>query len=144
MARRGGRVKDNRSDRQKQQDEEFARIAQRAGRKDQEDDDDSSDLKAMGFGSSPLDTSAYNAGREAASRILGRPSASAPSRPAYAPPMREAARPATSAPSDDASYAAGAESAKALLFGSDAVKAELDNELRTNWANQQARRAQQN
>jgi hypothetical protein len=143
LAKRGGRVKDNRSDRQKQMDEDFARIAQRAGRRDQEDDDDSSDLKAMGFGSSSLDTGAYNAGREAASRILGRPSASAPSRGAdggYGVVRHPAATP--TAPAGDA-YSAGAESAKRLLFGNAAVKAELDAELRSKFADQQARRAQQ-
>jgi hypothetical protein len=150
LAKRGGRVKDNRSDRQKQMDEDFARIAQRAGRRDEEDEDDNDQLRAQGFGSSSLDTGAYNAGRAAAAHILGKSPSGPASYPATTaprggnmPPMRESSPAARVAPSDDATYSAGAAAARHLLGDTSAVRAEADAELRAKFAEQQARRAQQ-
>ncbi len=145
VAKRGGRVKDNRSERQKQMDEDFANIARGASRKDDESDDDNNKLKALGFGGgAQFEQSAYSQGAAAASRLLGKSSLHTAPRGGDTPYAREAVRPATpTAPAGDA-YSAGAESAKRLLFGSSAVRAEADNELRQRYADQQRERAQQN
>jgi hypothetical protein len=150
LAKRGGRTKDNRSDRQKQQDEEFFNIAQRANGKHDEDEDDTSNLKAMGFGGgAQFEQSAYSAGAASAARLLGK-SSSAPAsypaptaaRPASAGYARESVPVATrAAPAGDA-YAQGAESARRLLGGTASVRAELNHELHERFAEQQRARAQ--
>ena len=78
LAKRGGRAKDNRSERDKQKSEDFLNIARRC-RSDEEDEDDTDKLKAMGFGGgAQLEQSAYAAGAASASRLLGKsPSGSA-------------------------------------------------------------------
>jgi hypothetical protein len=135
-----GRVSiDRRTPRERQQADEFANIARRA--KQDENEDDSSNLKAMGFGGgAQLEQSAYAQGAASASRLLGKGSPRA-GNTGYA---SEALRPATSAPSADASYSAGAESARRLLGDTSAIRAEADNELRQRYADQQRERAQQN
>jgi hypothetical protein len=105
----------------------------------------------MGFGGgAQFERGSYDAGAASAARILGKspsgsvsyPATAAP-RPANGPYVREAARPATSAPPPSAdAYAAGEAAAKKLLFGTDAIKAEIDSDLRQRYADQQARRAQ--
>ena len=143
LERRGGRPKDNRTDREKQRDEDFANIARKSGRKDDENSQDNDQLRSMGFGSgAQFERSAYEQGAAAASRILGKPATTA-ARPAYAPPMREAPSRATSAPSADATYSAGAAAARHLLGDTSAVRAEADAELRAKFAEQQAARAQE-
>jgi hypothetical protein len=137
VTRRGGRVQDNFSERDKQKSEDFLNIARRA--RQDENEDDSSNLKAMGFGGgAQIERGSYEAGAAAASRLLGKGSPRA-GNTGYA---REALRPATSAPSIDASYSAGAESARRLLGDTSAIRAEADNELRQRFADQQRARAQ--
>jgi hypothetical protein len=148
---------DRRTPREKQRDEQFADIArgcqnrddttspnQPGNRKAENDDsDDDADLRAMGFGGgAQLDRGTYEAGAANASRLLGKSSpttARLPGNAAYVAGRPAPAIPAAS-PSLDASYAAGAESAKRLL-GTGAIKAELDSDLRAKFAEQQARRA---
>jgi hypothetical protein len=143
LARRGGRPKDNRTDREKQQQDDWAAIANRAKNKDENSQDDS-DLRSMGFGGgAQFERGSYDAGASAARAILGKSPTTAP-RPAYAPPSAGSQRAPTSAPSDDATYSAGAAAARHLLGDMSAVRAEADNELRSKFADQQARRAQQN
>ena len=148
VTRRGGRAQDNRSERDKQKHEQFFNIANRAKRRDEEDEDDTNSLKAMGFSGSPFDRNAMDAGASAAARLLGKsPSGSAhyaattAARPANRSPMRESVPAATSLSSPDASYAAGRASALKLL-GQDAIKAEIDSDLRERFAMQQRERTQ--
>jgi hypothetical protein len=145
VAKRGGRAQDSRTPRQRQMDDDFANIARGASRKDDESDDDNNKLKALGFGGgAQFEQSAYSQGAAAASHLLGKSSLHIAPRGGDTPYAREAMRPATpTAPAGDA-YSAGAESAKRLLFGSSAVRAEADNELRQRYADQQRERAQQN
>ncbi len=128
LAKRGGRASDNRSDRDKQRDESFADLARGAlNRKDDEpeDDDDNSKLRSMGFGGgAQFEQSAYAASAATAARLLGKPSATIAPRPANTPLAREGQVPARVAPSPDAAYAQGAESAKRFLFGTAAVRAQ--------------------
>jgi hypothetical protein len=135
-------ARDNRSDRDKQKSEDFLNIAQRC--RSDESDDDNNSLKAMGFGASPFDRNAMEAGATSAARLLGRSSPITAARPANSPYAHGRQAPAIPAalPSSDASYTAGAESAKRLLFGSNAVRAELDANLRQSFSEQQAQRAQ--
>jgi hypothetical protein len=146
---------DRRSDRDKQKDEMFADIARGCRNRDDtaspnkpdsrksDESDDDADLKAMGFGSPALiDRGTYEAGAASASRLLGRSPPTLAPRPANSPYAHGRPAPAIPAalPSSDASYAAGAESAKRLL-GTGAIKAEIDSDLRAKFAEQQAQRA---
>jgi hypothetical protein len=95
----------------------------------------------MGFGASPFDRNAMEAGATSAARLLGRSPPTLAPRLANSPYAHGRPAPATTLPAPDASYAAGAESAKRLLFGSSAIKAEIDSDLRQRHAEQQRERA---
>jgi hypothetical protein len=135
---------DRRSDREKQQAEDFLRIARRANDDDEpEDDDDNNKLKAMGFGGGgQFEQSAYAAGAATAARLLGKPSATTAPRGADTGYARERQSPAIPAAPPGDAYAQGAESAKRLLFGTSAIRAELNHELYRRFAEQQRARAQ--
>jgi hypothetical protein len=147
---------DRRTPREREKDEQFGDIARGCRNRDDtaspnkpdsrkfdgEDGDDDSKLRAMGFGSpAMMDRGTYEAGVASAARILGKAPTTAP-RPGNVPLARESIPAARVVPSPDASYSAGAESAKRLLFGSSAVRAEADDELRQRFADQQRARAQ--
>jgi hypothetical protein len=132
-------ARDNRSDRDKQKSEDFLNIAQRC--RSDESDDDNNSLKAMGFGASPFDRNAMEAGATSASRLLGRSPPTLAPRPANSPYAHGRPAPATTLPAPDASYSEGRASALKLLGDTSAVRAEADNELRQRFAEQQARRA---
>lgn len=146
---------DRRTPREREKDEQFGDIARNCRNRDDtaspnkpgnrkahnDETDDDADLKAMGFGSPALmDHGLYDAGAAAARSLTGKGA----SRGRNPSPMREAARPATFAPprADADAFAAGEAAARHLLGGTNAMRDEIDNDLRAKFATQQAAREQ--